>query len=94
MNDYQAGTRVLSLSHTSFMKVEIGARPIYDYKEDSSLKNNILTFMYFWKSVVEFFILMFISPFFIGYLIYRIGLKKSIKLFKRIDKKHKLKKVQ
>ena len=92
MNTNLSGIRLIN--HTPFVKVEIGARQICEYKEDNSLKNNILTLMYFCKSVVEFFILLFISPFFIGYLIYRIGLKKTIKLFKRIDRKFKSKTIK
>lgn len=84
--NYQSRIRVLN--HTSFVKVEIGARPICEYKEESSLKNNILTFIYFWKSVVNLFILLLVTPFFILFLINRIGLKKTIKLFKRINKNY------
>lgn len=92
MNNHLSGIRLNN--PTPFVRVEIGTRQICEYKEDNSLKNNILTLVYFCKSVVEFFIILFISPFFIGYLIYRIGLKKTIKLFKRIDREVKSKKIK
>lgn len=85
MNDYQAGIRATNLT-SKFSRIEIGIRAICEYEKDNSLKNEILSFVYLCESVVEFFILLFISPFVIGYLIYRMGFKKTIKLFKRIDK--------
>lgn len=87
MNNYQVGMR--SINPTLFTRVEIGARPICEYKEDNSLKNNILTFVYILKSVVKFFILLLAAPFFILFLINRIGLRKTIKIFKRINKNYK-----
>ena len=70
---------------------QIGARPcLYVLENTSTSIKEIIVFLL--DFMVAFFLFVFLLPWFCMFLVYRIGFKNTIKLFKRVDREYKRKK--